>query len=239
VGYSFVICNGIPKSGSTLLMVYTEMILKYSQQKSGQSEFQNWIKNGPVGGVENFAFNEWPKYYNQLIDIAKTNGSFVIKTHLAKCFIEDAIIVNNKTLFSIRDPRDIILSLLDHSKRSQKNGKNAFKDIDDFEKALSLVKALCTNALIWIRNPSVEVFRYEKLITETRAEVKRIAYFLDINDDYIVDKVIHEEKENREFGKNQFNKGNICRFIEEMSTYEIEKCNYELKNVILDLGYKI
>ena len=235
-----MICNGIPKSGSTLLMVYTEMILKYSQQKSGQSEFQNWIKNGPVGGVENFAFNEWPKYYNQLIDISKMKGSFVIKTHLAKSFIQDAIIVNNKTLFSIRDPRDIILSLLDHSKRSQKNGNKVFNDIDDFDKALTLVKALSTNALIWLQDSRIEIFRYEKLISETSGEVKRIAKFLEIDvEDYLVDKIIQEEKENREFGKNQFNKGKNCRFIEEMTTNEIERCNYELENVILDLGYKI
>ncbi len=236
----FIISHGIPKSGSTLLMIYAEKLIKYGIEKNGQLIFQEWIKNGPVGGIENFAFDKWPQQYQELIKISNDYGPFVIKTHLPKEYINDLILIQTKTIYSIRDPRDILLSLIDHAIRSKRNGETFFSDIDNFDSALSIVKDWCKTAIKWFNSPSCEIFRYEDLILKTKESVCHLAEFLNIPyNSNLIQKIISEEKSQREYGKNQFNKGLVIRYLDEMDSCNIEKCNNELGDFIITLGYKI
>ena len=240
----FVISNGMPKSGSTLLMRYTRYLLINEFGNKGQEALLHWIKNGPVGGVGVFPWEGWENHINELEKISSQMAPFVLKTHIPLESLAKNI-CNNKNIkisYSIRDPRDIILSLIDHGERSRKVGNKVFSDIFDIDTALSNMKYWCENAIEWINTNDIETFRYEELIKYPFDQIKRLCNFLQINQKPgLIENIIELERKERFLGKFQFqyNKGLVSRFNEEMSKTEILKVNQFLNFYIEELGYKI
>jgi hypothetical protein len=136
-----VICYGMAKSGSTLTFEMVKGVLNGAghDQKKVQS---SGLK--PKGGGNYIA--ELTR--ESVLDIIESIGSDHIvaaKTHMI--FADDmfdwmeGMQAQRKlqVVASYRDPRDICISLLDHGKRSRKEGKDSFAHIHDLNRAAVLV----------------------------------------------------------------------------------------------------
>jgi hypothetical protein len=134
-----IVSSGFPKSASTLLFLYTEEILKQSGKRSAQEKFR---KRYPEGFIHRFGLlNTTYLFFLNLFF-----GSVVVKTHAGPNFFLRVLIKMKiaKAYYSIRDPRDVILSALDHGKKARANGSKtpADKAFEMYEKKEDLYAAL-------------------------------------------------------------------------------------------------
>lgn len=236
-----VLSCGIPKSGSTLLMVYARELIALEYGERGQNTFQNWVKDGPVGGVEAYPNETWCTHIEELNNIANLYGPFVLKTHKPYYELENLIRnYNLKVICSIRDPRDIVLSAIDHGFRSRAMNSSVFAECLDLDVTISHVKNWCEMAMHWIQTTGVEVFRYENLVQFPEDEVYRIANYLGVtNPSLAAKKVVMDERMNRQPTKNQFNKGLAHRYSVEMIQTELIIVENTLKKYIQGFGYAL
>ena len=222
-------------------MVYARDLLSLEFGKSGQNNFENWVKNGPVGGIEAFPWENWVDYFQELEQLAKLSGPFVLKTHKPFSELEKFLCNPNvKIIYSIRDPRDIVLSALDHGRRSRAMNDSVFTDCYDLETTISIVSNWCELAMPWINANGVEIFRYENLVQYPDIQVIRLANYLGISrSSESAQKVVIEERTSRQPIKNQFNKGMTERFSSEMADEDICRTENMLKKHIHAFGYSI
>jgi hypothetical protein len=105
---------------------------------------------------------------------------------------------------------------------------------------LPLVQQWCADAVTWLGAPGVLCFRYEELVGNPQAEVRRLATLLGLPDPgKATAVVIAEERADRQPGRNQFNKGRVCRWPQEMTPAQRVECERILAPAIQALGYKI
>jgi hypothetical protein len=229
------------KSGSTLLHEYGKALVREQHGDAGQRAFEDWIQTGPVGGSGSFAWDPWVDHVPALCALAAQHGPFVLKTHAAYPHVAAAA-ANPcvRTVFIHRDPRDAVLSALDHGARSRATGDWPYAECVDVATTLPLVQKWCADAVTWLGAPGVLCFRYEDLVGNSQAEVSRLAAFLGLPDpDKAAAAVIAEERAARHPGRNQFNKGAIRRWPGEMSQSQRDECNQALAPWIRALGYEL
>lgn len=237
----FVVTGGMQKSGSSLLHVYAIGLITHLHGPDGQRAFEHWIEKGPVGGSGSFPWEGWTEHVDQLESMANTHGPFVLKTHASFTALAAPLRGRDiKTVYSFRDPRDAVLSALDHGARSRANHDWPYADCVDVETTLSLVRDWCAAAVTWLDAPGVERFRYEDVIQSREATVTRLAVHLGIpSPDKAARAVIEREKVQRAPGKNQFNKGLVCRWPDEMSAADLRRCEHVLGDYIAQMGYDL
>ena len=228
--------NSMPESGSSLVMSYIcEAIDHIFKKDSGQRQYYQSIASGKLSGVGRFVRNLDKDTLDFLIDLEDQYGSFVIKTH---CGLNDDLIrfiTNNKVkVFTMyRDPRDVILSAMDHRNRALKNGK---KELSQFKS----VKASIPHVLRW-SEPTLEMLesglchgiRYTDMISNPIDTLHILFKVLEIPHSLdLVKKIVKNEKSSRKLHRNQFNKGVPLRYIDEMCKVDIEHCDAGLKELI-------
>ena len=241
----FILSNSIPKSGSTLFMWLQREVLKESIFRDGQVELTRNINENLIDGIGNFVNNiEDQENLDKLLSLSEIEGPFIVKGHsiltkVLKDYIDTRQII---VTFIHRDPRDIILSIIDHGKRENDIGgaANLFSQFKTVQETIPFVKKLCHTALQWINSGCAEIFTYEELLQNTRNELLR---FLDLlnqksNNNYI-NKAINAYTEFPIPGKRQFNTGKLTRFREEMTPQEIDLCNQKLKDYLIGMDYKL
>jgi hypothetical protein len=173
--------------------------------------------------------------------------SFVVKTHfpptrLLKFFIT---LKAMKAIYIYRDPRDVILSAIDHGKKHREKGLlgEYFARFVTIENSISLVKDYLAVWEKWTNFKNVLLVKYEDLVSDTLAELKRAADYLHINMETqrleeIIRKYQPENLKNLGFPLH-YNKGKPGRYKERMSGEEMELCNKHLGHYIERMGYSL
>ena len=176
-----------------------------------------------------------------LCALAAQHGPFVLKTHASYPHVADAVANPGvRTVFIHRDPRDAVLSALDHGARSRATGEWTYAECVDVATTLPLVQKWCADAATWLGAPDVLCLRYEDLVGNPQAEVSRLAAFLGVPDPgKAAAAVIVQERAERQRGRNQFNKGAVCRWPEEMTPAQRDECERVLAPAIRVMGYDI
>jgi len=157
-------------------------------------------------------------------------NTFVIKahagpTHLALRFIRSGFI---RPTYIFRDPRDAMLSALENGERARQNGRNnAFSHLVDFETSINFISDYVRISDAWMQCQSALHTRYEELLTDYDAEVKRLAEFLGVdmetqNSKVVVEKYRPESAQTDQKGIH-FSKGKIGRFRQNMSPEQQER----------------
>jgi len=240
----FILSAGMPKSSSTLLSLYQKNILEHSVQGNGQKEFEQCVKDGKVNGVGIFVHNlEQPEILQKLVDLSEKIGPFVVKSHLALSASLAAFLVNKQILATYihRDPRDVILSAMDHGKRPPDHPtmNEFFLQFNTVENSIPLVREFCRTGIEWVESGLCELFRYHDLVVDPERELIRFSSLIHADPDvaYIRD-LIRNFTDTTKKWKRQFNTGKILRYADEMSPPEIELCNRELAEELRVLGYQ-
>jgi hypothetical protein len=237
----FVVSGGMQKSGSTLLHVYAMDLICRQHGSTGQRAFETWVREGPVGGSGSFPWKGWVDHVADLETLAATHGPFVLKTHLPFTEIRQKLAGREiRAIFSYRDPRDAVLSALDHGARSRAAGDWPYAGCVDLAATLPVVREWCEAAVTWLDAPGVLRFRYEDLIEKTIEQVQRLAEFLGVSDPRsAAEAAVQEERSQRAPGKNQFNTGLAHRWLTEMTPDEVDLCEKVLGGYITAMGYTL
>lgn len=233
-----IISSSIPKSGSTLVWQYQRDMIKLACRRSGQSQL---LKHSSYGGFIN-TFNF--KVIATLLYLNFRFGDIVVKTHSKPTFLIKILIISGlaKATFCYRDPRDVILSAIDHGARTRKGLElsDAFRDFYNVIDAIPIVKNWLENWYRWRQIRKVLFIRYESLMeNKLRCLAELSAYFgFQLNKEDL--NTLYEKYEKDKIsGKANFNKGTIQRYKVEMSSEELGLCSKIFQNEILNMRYEL
>lgn len=237
----FVLSIGMQKSASLLLTRYTINLIRSAFPSNGQLEFEGLIRDGVLQGVGCFPWGGWERKGELLCDLAEKHGPFVVKSHTPLTQpIERLIAAGAKATFTMRDPRDILLSLVDHGALNKARGGGVFEEHTTVANTLPKVMEICVCAYTWSQSDLPCIFRYRDLVSQAHVEIARLARFLGIDTDQkTIDAIVEKERCKREKGKDCFNTGLLTRFRDEMSSDDIKLCNDTLGFYIKELGYSL
>ncbi|WP_239005507.1 sulfotransferase domain-containing protein [Gloeothece citriformis] len=176
-----------------------------------------------------------------IIFIQLKYGNIVIKTHSEPTFLIKLLIALGlaKATFCYRDPRDTILSAIDHGERSRKglDPGNGFKNMKTVKDGLPLVKFWTSNWYKWHKIPQVFLIKYENLMINKFAVLLEMSQFLNLNLKEEEIKQIYLKHENNKATAWNFNKGTIERYKTDMNESDLILCNQELQDTLKAMGY--
>lgn len=234
-----VISCSIPKSASTLLFEYTQQLIILSQRRNGQDALLELSMLDKIRGSGGFVDLIDYNTTKSLLRINRKHGPVVVKIHgppntYIPCLIKRG---QAKATFIHRDPRDIILSAIDHCKRSRGTNQPVLQEFTSVQASIPHIKKLVEQALLWMESGLAYIVSYKDLLLEPASQLRRISSYLNlqITDEQISSIIL---KKNRN-PNHLYNTGKLSRFQEEMTLEEIDLCAKELKNEILRLGYEI
>lgn len=228
-----IINSGIPKSGSTLIFEYQKELIKSAYPKNGTKEL---FKNSYGGYIETIDESVEKK----LIYIHKNHGPFVVKTHTGPTkAIKNLIKTGHaKATFSIRDPRDVIISAMEHGERTRSGGdpSRAFSEINSIRDGLIFSGIYIKTYKSWRTYGNVLFIRYEDMIRNKLGQIKNMAEYFNFSlKNHVIEKIYnHIETSNLV----NLNKGTIKRWKTEMSLKDINLCNKYLGADMESMGYK-
>lgn len=231
-----LLSNSIAKTGSTLLANYQDDILKKLDVRSGQSKV-------------------WTSYKGRYIDIPnKTRllklliwnqlyGSFVIKCHWSnqKTLNLFCKLSNVKMTMTYRDPRDMILSMIDHGGRRRKgsDASGAFADCVSVVDVIPRTVKLMERLKEWQTKGHINFIRYEDLMTDPFKVLKNMILFLnwELSDHNLIE--IINFRESTKMKSHNFNKGTTERWKKEMTQLEKDACLKAFKPYLEWLKYDL
>jgi len=236
-----VISNGAPKSGTTLYYYYTRNLVQRNFETTSHDVLRDLTKRGKLPGIGNFLREINPRILTELQAIVQENGPLVIKVHepANRNLLEQ---LQNKSIlmtYGHRDPRDMILSGMDHHSRVVPNGNTRLNGFVDFSSALSVAANWAGYSLEWAQSELAHVYTYKDLVTDAKTEIHRLANYLQIDvSDSEIETILSMEKESRSIGKREYNKGTLSRFQSEMSSDQLLRCSVKLGRNLQLLGYE-
>lgn len=202
---------GMTKTGSTLAfqMVRSALdICGFPQDRLDLDVVDRSLRDN------NFVNHITPDQLEQLKNEAKKRGyPIALKTHMRPdpCVVEMIQSGEAVAHASYRDPRDMILSMLDHAEKSRFEGLDNFAELADLEQTLVNVRHQFDSLTAWLRLPGTMPLYFEDLGFKTAQSLRRILERLDLNFD---PELLSDIVLNHRF--TQKNKGVKIRFETEM-----------------------
>jgi hypothetical protein len=142
-----------------------------------------------------------------------------------------------KASFTIRDPRDIVLSAMDHAKRNVEI--NPFREYSSFDEALD--KVLGYNSLFkkWKFFGKAHIIRYENSISDLETVLAKMFIHFNISlENEMILSVVNDIEAKKKNSWN-FNKGEKERFSSELNSHDILVSNQRLSRFLIDMDYAI
>jgi len=243
-----VVAGSLKKSGSGWLFNMTNELLG-QEGKDDVRSLRDRKRNHDLIRGENCQTNvRKPGNVLRLLGLHFQGHSFVVKTHSRLSPVLHALSRTEvcRPIHSIRDPRDVVLSLLDHATRLREAGTpNSIASIESFEESLSYTKHLLDSQTVWLTSPHVCTVQYESLIMDPLKQMERVAEFLGLDPSTetlkaIVNRYVGSGNKNVvDAHRMHFNKGRADRYQEEMSEDELNRCNQALGPWLTKLGYSL
>lgn len=231
-----LLSNSIPKTGSTLLASYQEDMLEASGIRSGQDAlrlaFGGRFLPKPTGPV--------------LVSLARTSflrGSLVVKCHwpFERRLHVFCQLLKVRMTFAYRDPRDMILSMIDHGERTRNGGdpSGAYSHCISVEGVVPHVLAMMESFRIWKHRKYVRPVRYEDLVSNPVDVLDGINAFLGwkLERTRLIEMV--EQRERNKVSSHNFNKGTTERWKTEMNSAQKDLCRKRFEPYLVELGYEL
>ena len=236
-----IVSNGMPKSGTSLFFHYTKQLLASQCPSQGQLKISELVRAGELQGTGDFVGNLDDRSLEILCELARKSGPLVVKTHAPQSPLLNSLLDEGalKVTFGHRDPRDMILSAIDHQNRTKDSRTPVFSQCRSIPSSIPYASHWSQISREWVSNKRAHIFRYADLVRDPEVELHRLCEYLETKvPDRDIHRIIDEEKKSRTYGRNQFNRGITSRFRSEMSQEDIDFCNTQLFSEILGLGYK-
>lgn len=231
-----IISGGFPKSASTLLFLYTETFLSRSGKRSAQRAFRRYNEEG---FIRHFGFFNTTR----LVLLSIFRGNVVVKSHAAPNFWVKLLIGLGlaKAYYSVRDPRDVMLSALDHGEkaRAKTNKTNSDLSFAAFHSRESLYEPLRMHYCRfseWKRYGKVLFVRYEQLMQQPENELAKVLDWLGWKESKKSIPAVVAEFAAKKKETVHFNKGVVSR-NDEYTPETLAEVERELQECIAGLGY--
>ena len=202
---------------------------------------EEWERNNNGHSFIRFLEDSHLKLFEK---IEKEHGFFIVKMHtrLAKPTVKKLLEkFKVKVTVCYRDPRDIILSAIDHGVRFRKGfcGSGGFEHIFNIEDGIREFKKWSYIYYEWKKYENVLMIKYEDLMTDQLTLLKRINDYLGVNLENGILKSIYEKRDREKILSWNYNKGTIYRWRHEMPSDLLKKCNELLSEDIIKMGYSL
>ena len=237
-----IISAGMMKSASTVICDYQIEMTKLIAKRNGQSVLLKFSSGRGRAYRGKLDF----KTFILLLYINYIHGDIVLKSHSSPTFFVRLLINIGlaKVTYTYRDPRDAVLSMVDHGARTRKEliekgetleGQRGFRHIHQIKDALPEIKRELYIFSKWKEFDDVMLIRYEDFIENKCAYLTKIA-------DYLGYKLSKQDLDSiyqkYEISKpKNFNKGTKERYKTEMTAVELELCNQVFQNNLETMGY--
>ncbi len=227
-----VLSAGMPKSGSAWFYNLTNDLLVAAGCQDA-CEIRERFQLQSVLMVRNCNVGELSRERLAPVLMPHLQGhTFVIKTHCGPTPFALDLHARGilKPAYIFRDPRDVVLSTLDHGLRIRAGGENhTFAHYDTFEKAVAVVKEWLEIYVQWTRLDGIHTVRYENLLERPAAELERLADYLELQIannviEAIVQTYCEENLSGYDIENLHFNKGESGRYRTLMSHHEQQYC---------------
>jgi hypothetical protein len=246
-GVMIVISAGLQKSGSGLYFNLTNDLLIAAGKQDirllrNKYNLESILKyaNCNVGEITTDKLLK-------LLALQLQGNSFVVKTHDRPTKPISMLLAVNivKATCIYRDPRDVLLSAMDHGKRIREKGENhSFACCTSVETTIPFVVSWLENSIVkWLHMKSVLSVKYEDLIASPSAEMKRLADHMNLDATHINLLTLYDKYDKDKLNESQvdylhFNRGITNRFRTVLSKQEVALCNHHFVNYLPILGYK-
>ena len=241
-----ILSNSLCKSASTITWWYKTELINRTTPTNGNRGLIDFVDSGAVPGRGIFIEDPLTdQSLDRLMDYARQNGPTVVKTHCHMTPYLDQIIREGKILatYAHRDPRDVILSAIDHRDRDIKSGGHVwFSQFSSVEASIPSIRGWCLKAEPWITHPQVHNILYRDTVGDPRQQIQRLAEKLKVEiSNKQVDAILSVEANRKSDKANwmQFNQAKLTRYQTEMTPAQIELCNREIGLWIEKFGYPI
>jgi hypothetical protein len=241
-----VISAGMPKSGSGYFYNVLNDILIESGYPDARRVKQDYHLENIMRWHNNNVGDLPLKKLMKLWLISVRAGSFCVKSHMAP---EPAVVPIMKTglvraIYIYRDPRDAVLSVIDHGRKLLAQGKyHTFAKKADFDSAFRAVPAWFK---IWSRYkelPGTKMLRYEQLMQDPFAVVRDVAEFLKIDPgEPKAREILWRYSRFNSSGKRKglhYNKAVVSRYTREMSPEQKRRFNHEFGAILKTMQYPL
>lgn len=151
-----------------------------------------------------------------------------------------------RAVYIYRDPRDAMLSALEHGERSRVSGhQNAFAALSSFDEALEFMRFYVWVSEQWLALPETFATRYEDLMSNYDAQALRLIQALDLGIDPgqpAVQAVIerYRPERARQSGESglHFRKGKTGRFRQVFTPEQQAACSQAFASYLSRMGYE-
>jgi len=243
-----VISAGLPKSGSGLLFNLTNDLLEAAgntgvRDLRERHHLENILKHLNC----NIGTPDWAAL-RHLLPLHFRGNRFVVKTHqgpnaTVRRLMKLGII---RSTFIFRDPRDVVLSAMDHGRRIRGEGKShTFAKCHSMEDTVHLAMKWLEETTPWIKESRVLCFRYEDLLADPLHQLERLAAFLKIDSQSAgidLAGLYNKYDVSRNSGADtqglHWNRGIAGRFRREMSTEHLDFSTRAFREYLPALGYE-
>ena len=176
--------------------------------------------------------------------ISRREGRFVVKTHEAPMRSLKVLTALGcvRVIYIYRDPRDVLLSAIDHGRKILAAGENhTFASFVEFDRAFAAVQTWLTVWRIYHAMPSVLSLRYEDLVADPVRTLRACERFLDIElTDDARNRILWQySPENQQIAREHLhlNKAIPFRYRTEMSPEHQRRFRDVLGDTLQAMGY--
>ena len=222
---------------------YTRQLVAGHHTSPAQEELRRLNGSGEIPGIYEFVNPMTDDVVDRLLEIADKHGPVTVKAHTA---LSDRIrrgIENDKikVIFSYRDPRDMILSAIDHNERCVSSGRpRVFKEFTNVQNSIRPAVWWCKMTCEWVESGLPLLIKYDEIVRWPGQQIAKVAKLVDVEaSPGTIASLLALEKKNRAVGKHEFNQARLVRYPTEMTLGEIQSCNHRLGKYIRQLGYHI
>ncbi len=172
-------------------------------------------------------------------------NTFTIKTHSAPTPLALTLIRRGwmRTIYIYRDPRDAMLSALEHGKRGRASGHtNAFTHLETFDDGLAFMQQYLDIWEAWQSCAAALHCRYEDMLVNYEAQMQPLLKLLDMDStapeiEAVIDRYRPEQSRSTDQRGLHFQKGKIGRFREAFTAEQQEILNVTFEPFLLEMGY--
>lgn len=220
-----------------MLFEYQLDIIKCLFKNNGLEEFRS--RNNDSLFIQNFDEHD----YQKIMEVHENSGSIVVKTHKTPVPLIIRLIRENnaKVTCCYRDPRDIVLSVLDHGNRSRAGIHKipSFAKYHHPEKVLQDLKSWLKIYFEWQTTNTAYMIQYEHFIEAKLCVLQEMmkVFRLPVSGEVLLG-IIKKHDEKKET-KPIFNKGLVYRWKNEMSTEVISLIQSSVGKEIVEMGYDL
>lgn len=236
-----VLNNGMPKSGSSLLQTYLDCSVAGTCGDLAGRRVRALIGRGDLPGAGRSIRRMGDPELSVIGRVVGDDEVAVMKCHLdaEPAVVEQLRRGSIRMVCSFRDPRDVVLSAMDHRIRSLRAGGHELAPHKTLASSAWIVKRWSERTRFWMAQPGVVAISYADLVLTPGVVLGELFERIGVPvASTVIQSCIRQEIRARRAGTNQFNTGRITRFRDELGPREQRVLNRILEREITALGFE-